>query len=435
MQLGQGGRSLCRLSSFGAGSGRRNAGLMSAVYRQVDVRLEGSGSVHASFEIQNVSSETWRSSEGFALGYHIFDPDTGTLIVDGHRLAPGADVAPGESAPMSLHFELPPEPGRYRIFVSPMREHVCWYYERGWPFLLIDAVVDTEKPRLERVRVANARVIRREQMARSLVRAVVYPVLTVWRNRGLIRAMVRRDILGRYRGSFGGALWTLLNPLLLMVTYFFVFGVVLQTRFGPEGSRTGFALYFLAGMLPWLAFSEAAGRAPSVMLEHRSFVKKLVFAVEILPVNLVVSGLVSEIFGLLIFLAAFVLTRGAVPASLLWLPVLIVPQVLFTAGLCWFLAALGVFARDLGQIIGFLLTLWFFLTPICYPENSLPQMAVPILSKSPLFVLVRGYRAIFLERSAPAFGAMWKLWLLSIVVFIAGHAWFYKLRKSFADII
>ena len=113
--------------------------------------------------------------------------------------------------------------------------------------------------------------------------------------------MVRRDILGRYRGSFGGAFWTVLNPLLLMLTYFFVFGVVLRTRFGNDPSRAGFALYFLAGMLPWLAFSEAAGRAPTVMLEHRNFVKKLVFAVETLPVNLVVSGLVSEFFALVLF--------------------------------------------------------------------------------------------------------------------------------------
>jgi lipopolysaccharide transport system permease protein len=263
----------------------------------------------------------------------------------------------------------------------------------------------------------------------------VYPVRTVWSNRSLIRTMVRRDILERYRGSFGGAFWTVLNPLLLMLTYFFVFGVVLQARFGADPSRSGFALYFLAGMLPWLAFNEAAGRAPTVMLEHRNFVKKLVFAVETLPVNLVVSGLVSEAFTLVLFTGGFFLARGTVPPSVLWLPVLIVPQVLFTAGVCWFLAALGVFVRDLGQFIGFLLTLWFFLTPICYPEASLPGWAVPVLAKNPIYILVRGYRAVFLEGQAPAFGPVWKLWVLSAAVFIAGHAWFYKLRKSFADII
>jgi ABC-type polysaccharide/polyol phosphate export permease len=174
----------------------------------------------------------------------------------------------------------------------------------------------------------------------------VYPVLTIWKNRSLIRTMVRRDILGRYRGSFGGAFWTLLNPLLLMLTYFFVFGVVLNAKFGNDPSRSGFALYFLAGMLPWLAFSEAAGRAPWVMLEHRNFVKKLVFAVETLPFNLVISGLVSEIFGLLLFSIGFLIIRGTLPLSVLWLPVLIVPQILFAAGVAWFLAALGVFVRD-----------------------------------------------------------------------------------------
>jgi lipopolysaccharide transport system permease protein len=188
-------------------------------------------------------------------------------------------------------------------------------------------------------------------------------------------------------------------------------------------------------MLPWLAFSEAAGRAPTVMLEHRNFVKKLVFAVETLPVNLVVSGLVSECFAVVLYLAGLGLVRGGVPASALWLPVLLVPQVLFTAGVAWFLAGLGVFFRDLGQINGFLLTLWFFLTPICYPETSLPPAAVPLLAKNPMFVLVRGYRDILLEGRAPAFPPLWKLWLVAAVACVAGHAWFYKLRKSFADII
>src|SRR2546423_14356594 len=110
-----------------------------------------------------------------------------------------------------------------------------------------------------------------------------------------MRSMVRRDILGRYRGSLGGVFWTILNPLLLMVTYFFVFGMVLKAKFGNDPSRSGFALYFLAGMLPWLAFSEAVGRAPFVLLEHRTFIKKLLFPVGTLPVNMVLAGLVSEL--------------------------------------------------------------------------------------------------------------------------------------------
>ena len=188
-------------------------------------------------------------------------------------------------------------------------------------------------------------------------------------------------------------------------------------------------------MLPWLAFSEAAGRAPSVMLEHRNFVKKLVFAVETLPVNLVVAGLITEMFAILLYCAFLLAINHTLPGALVWLPVLLIPQILFTAGVSWFLAALGVFARDLGQIMGFVLTLWFFLTPICYQENKLPQAAAGILTKNPIYVLVHGYRSIFLQNQAPAFGAVWKLWLVAAVVFLLGHAWFYKLRKSFADLL
>jgi lipopolysaccharide transport system permease protein len=401
---------------------------MSGFARYSNVKIANEGrAVFLSFDLRNESYETWRGEDGHALGVHIFDGESGTLIVDGPRAALPHEVPPGESAYLEVSFELPAEPGSYQAIVSLMREGVRWYYEAPrWPFLVVEA---------GGVRVGTRGSLARERFLRSLGRSFTYPMLNIWRNRSLIRTMVRRDILGRYRGSFGGVFWTVLNPLLLMLTYFFVFGVVLETRFGPDSSRAGFALYFLAGMLPWLAFSEAAGRAPGVMLEHRNFVKKLVFAVETLPVNLVAAGLVTEIFGLALFTAGFWAARGYVPASLLWLPVLIVPQVLFTAGMCWFLAALGVFVRDLGQVIGFLLTLWFFLTPICYPEASLPAWALPVLSKNPFYVLVSGYRDVFLEAQAPAFGPLWKLWLLSAAVFVGGHAWFYKLRKSFPDVI
>ena len=239
--------------------------------------------------------------------------------------------------------------------------------------------------------------------------------------------MSRRDVTARYRGSFGDILWTILNPLLLMATYFFVFGVVLQSRFGSDQSRTGFAFYFLAGMLPWLAFSEAIGRAPSGILENRVLVKKVVFPVEILPVTHVISGLVTQFFAASIFIVALLVFRGSVPATIAWLPALLIPQLFFTLGLAWFLSATGVYLRDLGQMIGFVLTLWFFLTPICY---ELPPGSAAFLAKNPIYVLVRGYRAIFLESQAPPLGALWKMWLLSFVVFLGGYAWFYKLREE-----
>jgi len=405
---------------------------MNAAYLDPRVTLNAdTGAMHVDFEIRNDSSETWKAAEGFAVGYHLFDPETGTLIVDGPRVQPVRDITPGERESFHFDLELPPEDGRYRLIFSAMREGVCWYYERGWPFLMLEAATQGERTRLESAGVSTQSRLRRAHTVRAIGRALSYPVLTVWRNRGLIRVMVRRDILGRYRGSFGGSFWTIVNPLLLMLTYFLVFGVILQR---PGETKTSFALSFLAGMLPWLAFSEAVGRSPSVMLEHRNFVKKLVFAIETLPVNLVVSGLVSEAFAVALYCGFLLVIRHGLSISILWLPVLIVPQILFTAGICWFLAGLGVFVRDLGQIMSYIITIWFFITPICYPEDPLKAHA-PLLAKNPITVLVRGYRAVFLENHAPQFGPLWKLWLLGAIVAVLGHAWFYKLRKSFPDVI
>jgi lipopolysaccharide transport system permease protein len=412
---------------------------MSAKYPAADVTVDAeTRRVHVECLVRNESGETWRAAEGFAIGYQLYDAETGTLVVDGERRPTEHDVKPGEAAPVRLDFDAPREDGRYQAFISPMKEGVCWYHERDWRFLLAEIRVQDGTPRLERVRVARRATLRRERALRGVGRGFTTPFTTIWRNRGLIRVMVRRDILGRYRGSFAGAFWTLINPLLLMLTYFFVFGVVLRSRIEGDASRAGFGLYFLAGILPWLAVSEALGRAPTVILEHRNFVKKLVFAVETLPVNLAASGLVSELFAVLLFGIFLLLLRGGVPASAVWLPALLIPQILLTLGLSWFLAALGVFVRDLGQVAGFLLTIWFFLTPICYPESSLstlPHSATLFLSKNPMTVLVRGYRAILLHNQAPAWGPLWKFWLLSAAVFLLGHAWFHKLQGSFADIL
>ena len=405
---------------------------MRASYGNRQLTLDtASRRVHAEFDIRNETAEPWRPAEGFAVGHHLFDLESGTLIVDGARVRPDRDIAPGETQHIALDIDLPAEDGSYQVRLSPMRENVCWYYDQGWEFLVFDATVKNGVPTVGRVRQTDREKLRRERELRGVGRAFVYPLLTIWRNRSLIRVMVRRDILGRYKGSFGGSFWAIINPLLYMATYFVVFGVIMWDH---TSSQSKFALSFLAGTLPWLPFSEAVGRAPGVILEHRNFVKKLVFAVETIPVNLVISGLVTELFAIGLFCAALLIFHHGLPLTVLWLPVLLIPQVLFTAGVSWFLAGLGAFVRDLGQVIGYVLTAWFFLTPICYPEEKLSR-SIPFLTKNPLYILVRAYRAIFLEGHPPAFQSLWKFSLLAVIVFVLGHAWFYKLRKSFADMI
>ncbi|MCL6544775.1 MAG: ABC transporter permease [Bryobacteraceae bacterium] len=408
---------------------------MSIEYRTVETAVEGT-TLRVCVEAVNHSGEIWRSGDGFRFGVQFIDPESHIYVEDGPRVGFDGDVAPGQAGRVCLSIRLPEIEAGHRLFLSPWLGEGGWAYQAGWRFVVLDVTMEAGCPKVTAVRTTTLRRLKAELVLRSLGRAFTYPTAGLWRNRRLIGSMVRRDLIARYRGSWGGLLWTLLNPLLLMLTYFFVFGVVLRARFEGDPSRAGFALYFLAGMLPWLAFSEAVGRAPTVMAEHRNFVKKMVFPLETLPATLVAGGLVTQAFALALFLVALALLRGGVPLSTAWLPVLLVPQILFTLGVCWFLAALGVYVRDLAQVNGFLLTVWFFLTPICYPESSLPQEALSILSKNPLYVLVKGYRSILLEPAGGvAFGPLWKLWLASALVFVAGHAWFYKLKRDFADVI
>jgi lipopolysaccharide transport system permease protein len=354
------------------------------------------------------------------LGWQVFDPETGAFLFEG-------EWARVESRQVDLRIDLPSADGPYCVRVAPVEDRTR--------FIQMDAQVQDRSVQLSAPRVTSERAIWWQQLRRAIPKAISYPLRSVWQNRRLIQTMVRRDILSRYRGSFGGTLWSILNPLLLMSTYFFVFGIVFTPHLSGDSSRTGYVLYFLAGMLPWMAFAEAVGRSPYVIVEHRNFVKKLLFPLETLPVNLVISGVVTEIIGLVIFLVGLLLIRKSIPWTVVWLPALLLPQLLLTAGLCWFLAALGVFVRDLGQIIGFILTLWLYLTPIFYAETQVPAAAAGLLSVNPMWALVRGYRSIFLESRAPDAMSLGALWLGSVVVALAGYAWFHRLRRSFADTI
>jgi lipopolysaccharide transport system permease protein len=408
--------------------------MSSAEYSGVQVRVQGSV-LEVSLAIENKSRDIWTPAN-FSLGRQFFDPQSNLFIEEGAWTPPAGDVPPGAKGKFEIAIPFPPETGAYEIYVSHIQQPGGWAYRHGQPFLRIVVEASDGQLRVLQNEITTLRSLHWRRAWAALPKLFASPVRTIAQNHRLIRSMARRDILARYRGSFGDVFWTLLNPLLLMATYFFVFGIVLRTRFGADQSRTGFALYFLAGMLPWLAFSEPVGRSAYVILEHRNFVKKLVFPLDTLPVNQVVSGLVTELFGAAVFVAGLLIIRHTVPAAVLWLPVLLVPQLLFTLGVCWFLAALGVYMRDLGQIMTLILTLWFFITPICYPESTNLSPAISaVIRQNPLYVLVRGYRAVFLEGHAPELLPLVKLWAIALALFFLGHVWFYRLRKSFADVI
>ena len=419
-----------------------------ARFHRTEIRANGLNRLHLECTIENASGIIWTENTSLPgenssapgipsvgpvlLGYRVFDAHTDLLVMEGDHTSLGGDCEPGSRCDVRTEIQLPPEEGEYRIWISPVQEQVAWFDERGSEFVLVEVSSAPGGIVVKNVRKITRTRLRLRRAGLLIQRAFWYPWRTISRHHSLIVSMVRREILGRYRGSMGGALWTLFHPLLLMLAYYFVFGVVLKSSFDGPG---GFVFYFLCGMLPWLAFSEAMGRSAGIVFENSNFVKRVVFPLEILPVNLTLMGLATEGFGLLVFLVALVTLGPGIHWTAAYFPVILVPQLLLTMGLCWFLAALGVFLRDTGQFMGYVLTIWFFITPICYPAKSLPHKWLWLFGKNPMYVIVDAYRAIFLEGSAPQWIPMGKLWIVSLIAFWIGHTWFYKAKKSFADLI
>ncbi|MBI4464174.1 MAG: ABC transporter permease [Acidobacteria bacterium] len=415
-----------------------------------EVHATDSSPLRLDCTIENASQATWSETPSAEaslpassasvvgpvwLSYQVFDAPTGRLVLDGQRWSLGGQCQPGQRCERSVEIQLPPEEGLYQVVISPVWEGKGWFYEHGSQFLELEVSCSSQGVRVRKVRRTTRYQRQFRRLGQFLLRSFWYPTHTITRYRSLIVSMVRRDIQGRYRGSMGGATWTLVHPLLLMAVYYFVFAVVLRVRFGVEQGSAGFVFYFLCGMLPWLGFSEAVGRSPNIVLEHSNFVKRVVFPLEILPINLTLTGLATEAFALVIFLAALVVLGNGLHWTALYLPVILVPQILLTVGLCWFLAALGVFLRDTGQMMGLVLTIWFFITPIVYPASALPEGWLWLFEINPMYTIVGAYRAVFLERSPPPVGPLAILWGVALGMFWLGYGWFYKMKRAFADLI
>lgn len=248
-------------------------------------------------------------------------------------------------------------------------------------------------------------------------------------------SLARRDLLARYKGSVLGVLWAILTPIVMIAIFTFLFAGVFGARFGARGSSWDYALYLFCGLLPWTMFQETVQRAATTIVEHTNLVKRVVFPLETLPVSLAVSALGNQMFGTLALLLATAIIHRQLHLTMLWLPVLLVPQLLATLGAAWLVASLGVFLRDLVQGVTLALMAWMYLTPIIYPESIVPERYRPFINANPFTALVRSYRRILLEGLAPDWPGLAYFALCAVAVFIIGYWWFAKSRRNFADVI
>lgn len=252
---------------------------------------------------------------------------------------------------------------------------------------------------------------------------------------GLLLALTRREVEARYRESMLGRLWIIASPILLLLIYTFVFGVVLKSRWGSDQDTYSFALTLFAGLLLNGILSEGLSRAPGIISANVNYVKKLVFPLEILPVTPVLAAFVNAVLGYLM-LIGFLMAKGSVPGwSVLLLPLLLVPFLLCVTGLAWFLAGLGVYVRDIGQFVQFFLILLLFISPVFYPLSSLPSSVQPYLYLNPLTIPVEVVRAVLFGSKVPGVGVMAFYCLMSALAFASGFAWFRRVQDGFADVL
>lgn len=259
----------------------------------------------------------------------------------------------------------------------------------------------------------------------------------LWSYRELVLQLVWREVGQRYRGSFLGTLWSVINPLILIAIYTVVFGIIFRSRWqgDAETPPAQFALILFAGLAAFNVFSEVANRAPTLILNVPNYVKKVVFPLEILPIVALGTALYSSLIAVGLVLAGSLLVTGQISATVVFLPLAYVPLCLLSLALGWLLASLGVFIRDIGQGMALVVQVLFFLSPVFFPVTSVPERLRPIYALNPLTYILEAFRATLIWGQIPDMSD-WAIWTtVTSTLAIVGYIWFMRTKKAFADVL
>lgn len=260
----------------------------------------------------------------------------------------------------------------------------------------------------------------------------------VWRHRGLFCQMLKRNIVARYRGSVLGIVWSFAHPLMMLTVYTFVFGIIFKARWGVDAlddNRAAFPLIMFCGMAMFSIFAESCNMAGNLIVQQANLVKKVIFPLELLPLLTVCTAF---FFGLAWF---FLLSVGifcflGVPGwTMLLLPLTLLPLLLLSAGLAYVISALGVYLRDIPQLVAVAVQILFFMTPIFYPVSLVPEKLRMLLLLNPLTPIVEESRKLFLYGTQPDYTVCLGLLAVSLLIFQTGFCCFAKMKKGFADVL
>ena len=249
--------------------------------------------------------------------------------------------------------------------------------------------------------------------------------------------MAKQNILGRYKGSGLGGIWAFVTPLFMLAIYTFVFSVIFKARWGADvgDSRAAFALTLFCGLAIYNLFSESISSSATTIVSNANYVKKVVFPLEILPVNMLITALFFSGIWFIILFAGIGVFMHRICITAICLPLILLPLLLFTLGLCWLIASLGVYLRDVAHFIGLALQALFFMTPIFYPISMVPEKFQLVLRLNPLTTIIQETRKVMLFNAWPDWRVLGIIFIVSLVVFQLGYIWFMKTKRGFADVL
>lgn len=252
----------------------------------------------------------------------------------------------------------------------------------------------------------------------------------------LIKSLAYREIIGRYKGSILGLFWSFANPLFMLGIYTFVFSFVFRARWGSgDESRVQFALILFAGLILFNFFSECISRAPGTIISNTNYVKKVIFPIEIFSLVNAMSALFHFFVSLIVWSIFSIYFLKISFLNIITIPIILIPFILFVIGLSWFISAVGVYFRDLSQIIGILITALLFLSPIFYPITLIPEKYQIFIYLNPLTFPIETFRGLLFDGHFPELNFYLIYLFFSLFVFYCGFFIFKNLKKGFSDVL
>jgi lipopolysaccharide transport system permease protein len=260
---------------------------------------------------------------------------------------------------------------------------------------------------------------------------------SLWQHRELWWRLTEREVLGRYRGSALGIAWSFITPLAMLAVYTFVFSQVFKARWGglEQAGPLGFAVNLFAGLIVFNLFSECANRAPTLVLANPSYVKKIVFPLEILAGVAVGSAGFHALTSLVVLTFFELIAFRSLPYTFIWLPFVWAPLILGCLAITWAIAALGVFLRDIGQLVGVVVSMLMFLSPVFFPVSALPRQWQPFLTINPLAQTIEQTRRILIDGNHPQVAYLITGTLIAVLACESSFRLFQKAKRAFADVM